>query len=102
MIVLAWLRSESTLLKPFVDFRIAEIQATWEPTVWKYVPTELNPADDFSCGIPVSEIHGRWMNGSSFLRRSPAERPAEAYEDLSELPEVKVIVCSTTRDTYDD
>ena len=33
MIVLAWLCSESTLLKPFVDFRIAEIQATSEPTV---------------------------------------------------------------------
>ena len=30
MIVLAWLRSESTLLKPFVGVRIAEIQATWE------------------------------------------------------------------------
>lgn len=37
VIVLAQLRSESTLLKSFVGVRDAEIQATWEPTVWQYV-----------------------------------------------------------------
>lgn len=78
MIVLAWLRSESTLLKPFFGVRFTEIQATWESTVWKYVPTEHNPADDLSRGIPVSEIHGRWMIGPSFQKRSPAEWPSEA------------------------
>ena len=43
MIVLAWLRSESALLKPFVGVRVAEIQATWDPSTWKYVPTKMNP-----------------------------------------------------------
>ena len=90
MIVLAWLRSESTLLKSFVGVRVAEIQATWEPTMWRYVPTELNPADDLSRGISVREINGRWMNGPSFLRGSPVEWPAEVNRDLAEVPEVKV------------
>ena len=67
MIVLAWLRSESTMLKSFVGIRVAEIQASWEPGVWRYVPTNLNPADDLSRGISVREMNGRWMNGPPFL-----------------------------------
>ena len=71
MIVLAWLRSESALLKPFVGGRVAEIQATWDPCTWKYVPTKQNPADDLSRGIKVCEMSGRWMNGPAFLREPP-------------------------------
>ncbi|CAB4022971.1 hypothetical protein DSY43_00310 [Paramuricea clavata] len=68
MIVLAWLRSESTSLQPSVGVRAAEIQATWESGTWEYVPTDLNPADDLSRGIPVTKVNERWMNGPSFLK----------------------------------
>jgi hypothetical protein len=90
MIVLAWLRSESTLLKSFVGVRVAEIQASWEPTVWRYVPTNLNPADDLSRGISVHEMNGRWMNGPSFLRKNSDEWPTEVEKASPEIPEVKV------------
>ena len=69
MIVLAWLRSELTSLQPFVGVQVAEIQATWESDTWRYVPTDLNPADDLSRGIPVTKINEHWVN---ILRSSKA------------------------------
>ncbi|XP_028399260.1 uncharacterized protein LOC114522717 [Dendronephthya gigantea] len=86
MIVLAWLRSESTLLKSFVGVRVAEIQSTWEPDVWRYVPTDLNPADDLSRGIAVHEMNERWMNGPLFLRECPEHWPTEVKETFPEYP----------------
>ena len=56
MIVLAWLRSESTMFRSFVGVRIAEIQASFETTTWRYVPSNLNPAEDLSRGITVDEM----------------------------------------------
>ena len=90
MIVLAWLRSESSLLKPFVGVRVAEIQETWDPNLWRHVPTKLNPADDLSRGIAVSEMNGRWMNGPSFLRDKPEDWPTETNQATLEVPEFKV------------
>ena len=75
MIVLAWLRSESTMFKSIVGVRVAEIQASFKTTTWRYVPSSLNPADDFSRGITVDEMKGRWMNGPSFLETSPRNGP---------------------------
>ena len=78
MIVLTLLRSESSMLKSFVGVRVAEIQVSWDPAAWRYVPTNLNPADDDLCrGIPVCEMNGRWMNGSSFLTEDSGQWPTE-------------------------
>ncbi|XP_028395713.1 uncharacterized protein LOC114519743 [Dendronephthya gigantea] len=96
MIVLAWLRSESTLLKSFVGVRVAEIQSTWEPDVWRYVPTDLNPADDLSRGIAVHEMNERWMNGPLFLRECPEHWPTEVKETFPEVPETKPIACASS------
>ena len=52
-IVLNWLCSESTSFKPFVGVRVAEIQESWSPSSWRYVPSKENPADDLSRGITV-------------------------------------------------
>lgn len=60
-------------MKVFVGVRVAEIQTTWESTNWRFVPTDLNPADDLSRGIPVSELDGRWMHGPVFLRKPKEE-----------------------------
>lgn len=90
MIVLAWLRSESTLLKSFVGVRVAEIQASWELTVWRHVPTNLNPADDLSRGISVREMTGRWMSGPPFLTKNSEEWPAEPDQPTPEIPDSKV------------
>ena len=75
-IVLNWLRSESASFKPFVKVRIAEIQESWSPSSWRYVPSEDNPADDHSRGITVEELcPGRWINGPPFLSKPKTEWP---------------------------
>ena len=69
---------------------MAEIQETWDPNLWRHVPTKLNPADDLSRGITVSEMNGRWMNGPSFLREEPEDWPTETDQATPEVPEFKV------------
>ena len=89
MIVLSWLRSESTMFKSFVGVRVAEIQASFEPTAWRYAPSNLNPADDLSRGITVDEMKGIWMNGPPFLRNDPEQWPTETNETSPEILEMK-------------
>ncbi|XP_028404102.1 uncharacterized protein LOC114526780 [Dendronephthya gigantea] len=90
MIVLAWLRSESTSLQPFVGVRVAEIQATWESATWRHVPTDLNPTDDLSRGILFAKINERWMNGPSFLKGGRKAWPPEHKDMPTDLPNIKV------------
>ncbi|KAK3752528.1 hypothetical protein QZH41_005140 [Actinostola sp. cb2023] len=81
-IVLHWICSESALLKAFVGVRVTEIQTTWDPSCWRFVPTDLNPADDLSLGLPIKELRGRWMNGPPFLKKAKEEWPAETKEEI--------------------
>ena len=90
MIVLAWLRSESTMFKSFVSVQVAEIQTVFEPTIWRYVPSSCNPADDLSRGTSAQEMNGRWMNGPLLLRKEHKEWPSEVNDIQPELPELKV------------
>ena len=88
-IVLHWLRSESASLKAFVGVRVTEIQSTWDPSLWRFVPTEQNPADDLSRGIPADGINGRWKTGPEFLKRPPEEWPNDENPCIEEDPERK-------------
>ena len=55
-IILHWIHTDSASLGPFVGIRIGEIQSTYDKNHWRYIPTELNPADDLSRGIPVKKL----------------------------------------------
>ena len=89
-VVLHWLRSDSSLMKAFVGVRIAEIQSTWNEEHWRYVPTDLNPADDLSRGLHTEELDGRWMKGPAFLKKPKEEWPAEKLDTpMASDPEMK-------------
>ena len=89
-VVLHWLRSHSSHMKAFVGVCVAEIQSTWNEEHWGYVPTNLNPADDLSRGIPSEELDSRWMKGPTFLRKLRKEWPAEKLNTLmANDPEMK-------------
>ena len=83
--MLHWLNSESVSFKPFVGVRVAEIQSTWDPNFWCFVPTDQDPADDLSRGIPLEEVNGRWKDGLQFLKAPREEWPVKpAYQNRAE------------------
>lgn len=61
-IVLCWLRTQPHLLKVFESNRVSQIQSLISPENWRYVPTNLNPADPASRGITPQELvnHEHW------------------------------------------
>ena len=77
-IVLAWIRSEARRFKPFVSFRVGEIQTNTDPSQWKHIPGEMNVADDVSRGIPVRNLVERWQHGPKFLRLPENEWPQDS------------------------
>ncbi|CAH4035032.1 unnamed protein product [Pieris brassicae] len=55
-VVLGWIKGDITRLKKFVANRISEILEHASPLSWRYVPTDLNPADFISRGVNAKNI----------------------------------------------
>ena len=88
LIVLQYINSESKRLKTFVANRVSEIRASSNPEQWKFVPGNLNPADDCSRGLSLSQLNAnhRWFNGPEFLlSNDPNDWPVQVH-----VPEVEV------------
>ncbi|XP_062533302.1 uncharacterized protein LOC134202288 [Armigeres subalbatus] len=66
---LCWIRSDHRRYSPFVAFRVSEILELTEMAEWRYVPTDLNVADDGTKwkGLPNLKPQARWFNGPQFL-----------------------------------
>lgn len=91
MIVLGWLASSPTQLKPFVRHRVCEIQEGYSNNSWRYVPSKENPADLVSRGLSAELIgeSSLWWTGPTFLKLSKLEWPVEPNSTLnSHLPEM--------------
>ena len=84
MNVLHWIHGRSRDYKPFVAHRVGEIHDG--PDKWKYVPTELNPADYGSRGMNVSEMKNsqQWWFGPDSWPEEKIEREpnAETYKEM--------------------
>ena len=50
-VVLYWLKAHASKWKPFVAYRVAEIQSMFLMNIWNYVSTTSNPADAATRGI---------------------------------------------------
>ena len=70
--VLWWIHGRSREFKPFVANRIGEIQTSTRPDQWRYVPTDLNPADILSRGMSATDLIDchTWWRGPEFLLQS--------------------------------
>ncbi|GFU84373.1 DUF1758 domain-containing protein [Trichonephila clavipes] len=55
-IVLAWIKKDPSVLKPFVKNRVSVIQHLTEVSSWKHVQSQENPADIISRGIDPDKI----------------------------------------------
>ena len=63
--VLWWIRGYGRMYKPFISNRVGYIQSLSGPELWRYVPTEVNPADHLTRGLRVSEQC--WWTGPEYL-----------------------------------
>ncbi|XP_069114845.1 uncharacterized protein [Argopecten irradians] len=79
MIVLQYIKNKKRRFHTFVANRVAIIHDGSSPESWRHVDGSLNPADDASRGLNVSEIVAkkRWKQG-----------PAILWQDESEWPEL--------------
>ncbi|XP_011858074.1 PREDICTED: uncharacterized protein LOC105555659 [Vollenhovia emeryi] len=89
-IVLAWVRARPNELKTFVANRVAKIQHITGNIDWNHVPTDENPADLLSRGVPadVLEESELWWHGPPWLV-SKNQMPEHTEEPEVEPPERK-------------
>ena len=72
--VLAWIKTPLKRFKPFISVRVAEIQETLNTQAFKYIISDVNPADVLTRGTPPEEVK-TWMEGPPFLWRPEEEWP---------------------------
>lgn len=91
-IVLAWIKTSPSLLKPFVANRVDQIQTLTQSYVWNYVNTNSNPADILSRGLLPSKLLESkvWFHGPSWLCETEQNWPLpQDIEIPKEIPELK-------------
>ncbi|XP_017477270.1 PREDICTED: uncharacterized protein LOC108367186, partial [Rhagoletis zephyria] len=91
MVVLCWLKRGESSLKQFVANRVRQINTNTADCDWRYVPTDINPADLISRGMTMRELieSELWWHGPDFLRQPEAMWP-NPPERISEQVETEV------------
>lgn len=97
-VVLGWLKTSNRDLKTFVANRVAEICSTTNSSLWRYVPTALNPADLISRGVYPDQIKDchLWWCGPKFLSLPEAEWPILKSPTDCDLPELKANIATAS------
>ncbi|XP_067623897.1 uncharacterized protein [Eurosta solidaginis] len=99
MVVLSWLKRGERDLKQFVANRVRQISVNLPNCEWRYVPTDRNPADLISRGMPMRELMASqlWWHGPDFLQLPNVSWP-KAPEAMPEKVETEVrMECRQTR-----
>ncbi|XP_073949686.1 uncharacterized protein [Choristoneura fumiferana] len=101
MIVLAWLESSPTNLKPFVRNRVSEVQDVTAGHTWNYVPTKENPADLVSRGMNAKLLASSalWWTGPEFLKQDSTSWPASPSSLNTKLPEMVPCLVTDTQES---
>ena len=104
-IVLSWLITEGTLKKCFAD-KIQAIKQATPKSKWNYCPTENNPADLLTRGIPAKllEINSLWFNGPPWLKEDSSMWPVWTCQktEIKESNEyIGGLVCSIRAEQTD-
>lgn len=95
-VVLSWLTSDASKLKTFVANRVGEIIEISAQSSWRYVPTDVNPADMISRGVNASQLRDLelWWSGPNFLNFDESEWPTLPTPSYQGLPEFKSLPLS--------
>ena len=78
-IVLHWIRSSEPTGNSIVDGYVHQIQELFPSRIWRYVPSEQNPADIASRGADVKQLlrDGWWLRGPDWLAAAPSQWPTD-------------------------
>ncbi|GFT00139.1 integrase catalytic domain-containing protein [Trichonephila clavipes] len=81
-IVLAWIKKDPSVLKPFVKNRVSVIQYLTEVSTWEHVKSQENPTDIIFRGINPDKIQDcvLWWYGPSVLQNNPVVSPCVISE----------------------
>ena len=68
-VVLGYIANDARRFHVFVANRVQQIRDITEPSQWRHVATDVNPADDGSRGTTAEELvnKSRWLKGPKFL-----------------------------------
>lgn len=94
--VLRYIASENVRYKTFVANRVALIRDNSKPSQWRYVDSELNPADYASRAMKADMFMKcqNWIGGPEFLSKDKTYWPVSPNikDILTDDAEVKAIV----------
>ncbi|XP_055622287.1 uncharacterized protein LOC129765875 [Toxorhynchites rutilus septentrionalis] len=79
--VLSWLQPKNRRYKIFVTHRVAEVLDTTNIQQWRYIPSELNPADEATKDFKGQSI---WTKGPQFLKKPVIEYPNRKIKESTE------------------
>ena len=92
--VLRWLQSSSMKFTSYVASRVMKILEATTVDMWRYVPSQENPADDASRGIDPNFLHSshRYFLGPQFLTLVPDDWPIAPWINYNSSfdPEIRV------------
>lgn len=103
-IVLGYIYNKTRRFYTYISNRVAKIHGVSAPEQWNFVSTHLNPADDGTRGVPVSDLqHGKWLCGPSFLLKSQGPESPDGHYfplidpdgDAEVRNETQVVTCVT-------
>ena len=90
-VVLGYIHNQTRRFYTYVSNRIEKIRTVSSPNQWNYVPTDLNPADDGSRGLKVSQLQdSKWLVGPTFLMKATAEQDQPEFPLISPDSDVEV------------
>lgn len=104
MSVLKYINNESRRFQTFVANRVAVIRDSSDPSQWRYISTEQNPADDCSRGMSAEKfvVNTRWFAGPEFLKEPESVWPTIKQEVNIEPDDPEVKKCVTVSATMAD
>lgn len=113
-VALAWISQHPSRWPTYVANRVSTIQTMMPSIKWHHLPSQSNPADCASQGIPMEELlhHPLWWSGPPWLLKSsvywPNARPeyegnaVSLYEAGNSEPKAAVVShASSVKETWD-
>ena len=91
-VVLGYIANEARRFQVFVGNRVQAIRNKTQPSQWRHVRSEDNPADEASRGVNSEELMStsKWLRGPDFLWKGEIPPKADTeYKTFPEDPEVK-------------